>query len=124
MPAVAANASSGRRLHGFSGKTQRSLSWCTLETTLLRPRWQYCPKSRCVRSALPANAQERFSIVISPDTLEFIPLPSRHLISDTYWSRFTLLGQSLGSLYVAWEGLCGKNGMWGDIFIGKLPEVQ
>lgn len=62
--------------------------------------------------------QERFSIELLPDTLHFVPLPSRYLVDDTYWSRFTLLGQSLGSVYLAYEGLCGKQGLWGDLFIG------
>jgi alpha-1,2-mannosyltransferase len=67
-----------------------------------------------------AHKQDRFAIELSPATLEFIPLPSRYLISDTYWRRFTLLGQSLGSVYLAWEGLCGAEGVWPDIFIGEL----
>jgi alpha-1,2-mannosyltransferase len=52
--------------------------------------------------------------------MQFVPLPSRHLIDDAYYSRFTLLGQSLGSLYLAYQGLCGKDGLWGDIFLGQL----
>lgn len=73
-------------------------------------------------SVMPVtNVQDRFSIKLSPATLEFIPLASRHLISDTYWRRFTLLGQSAGSLWLAWEGLCGREGLWGDIFIGRIP---
>lgn len=66
--------------------------------------------------------QDRFSINLSPDTLHFVPLPSRHLISDDYWRHFTLLGQSLGSVVLAWEGLCGKDGLWGDVFLGE-PET-
>lgn len=62
--------------------------------------------------------KERFSIQLSPSTLHFVPLPSRHLISDDYWRQFTLLGQSWGSLVVAWEGLAGKDGVWGDIYLG------
>ena len=62
--------------------------------------------------------QDRFSIDLSPSTIAFIPLPSRELISDDYWSHFTLLGQSVGSLILAWEGLCGADGLWGDIFLG------
>jgi alpha-1,2-mannosyltransferase len=64
--------------------------------------------------------QTRFSITLDPATLHFVPLPPRHLISDGYYKYFTLLGQSLGSVYLAWEGLCGKEGLWGDIYLGKL----
>jgi alpha-1,2-mannosyltransferase len=45
------------------------------------------------------------------------------LISDSYWKHFTLLGQSLGSVVLAWEGLCGKDGLWGDIFLGELSSA-
>ena len=67
-----------------------------------------------------AKVFERFSIKLSGDRMAFIPLPSRHLISDTYWKHFTLLGQSFGSLVLAWEGLCGKEGLWGDVFLGMV----
>ena len=67
---------------------------------------------------LKADDQTRFSIKLDPATLHFIPLPSRYLISDGYYNYFTLLNQSLGSFYLAWEGLCGKEGLWGDIFLG------
>lgn len=66
-----------------------------------------------------AKVDDRFSIKLSPTTIEFVPLPSRYLVGDTHWKRFTLLGQTLGSIYIAWEGLCGPDGVWGDIFIGR-----
>ena len=70
------------------------------------------------------NRQDRFSININPTTLEFIPLPSRYLIDDGYWERFTLLGQSMGSVYLAYEGLCGREGVWGDVFIGEIDQPR
>ena len=69
-------------------------------------------------SAAP-NDQDRFSIELSPKTMHFIPLDSRYMVDDTYWKRFTLLGQSFGSIYLVWEGFCGKDGLWGDIFMGR-----
>lgn len=74
---------------------------------------------RWVEQELINPHQDRFSIRINPNTLTFVPLPSRYLIDDGYWSRFTLLGQSLGSVYLAYQGLCGKEGVWGDVFIGE-----
>jgi hypothetical protein len=71
--------------------------------------------------SVEADDQTRFSIKLDPATLHFIPLPSRYLISDGYYNYFTLLNQSLGSIYLAWEGLCGKEGLWGDIFLGTSP---
>ncbi|OCF38298.1 alpha-1,2-mannosyltransferase [Kwoniella heveanensis CBS 569] len=51
------------------------------------------------------KVKTRFSISLDPARLHFIPLPSRYLISDDFWKRFTLLNQSLGSVVLAWEGL-------------------
>ncbi|WVQ98028.1 hypothetical protein IAU59_005149 [Kwoniella sp. CBS 9459] len=72
------------------------------------------------KEEIVGKVQTRFSISLDPARLHFISLPSRHLISDDYWKRFVLLGQSLGSLVLAWEGLCGKDGLWGDIFIDSM----
>nr|XP_019005182.1 alpha-1,2-mannosyltransferase [Kwoniella mangroviensis CBS 8507]OCF68643.1 alpha-1,2-mannosyltransferase [Kwoniella mangroviensis CBS 8507] len=66
------------------------------------------------------KAKNRFSIEMDPSRMHFVPLPSRYLISDNYWKRFTLLAQSLGSVYLAYEGLCGKDGLWGDVFIDSM----
>ncbi|KAK4685333.1 hypothetical protein P7C73_g4818, partial [Tremellales sp. Uapishka_1] len=66
------------------------------------------------------KVKNRFSIELDPKTMQFIPLPSRELISDTYWKHFTLLGQSFGSLVLAYEGLCGKSGLWGDVFLDSM----
>ncbi|MCO5568890.1 hypothetical protein L7F22_022592 [Adiantum nelumboides] len=35
--------------------------------------------------------------------IHLLPLRSRHLVSDTYWTRLTLLGQSWGSVVLGWE---------------------
>ncbi|ORY31017.1 hypothetical protein BCR39DRAFT_527796 [Naematelia encephala] len=66
------------------------------------------------------KVHERFSISLNSSTLAFVPLASRHLISDGYWPHFTLLGQSLGSLYLAYEGLAGAEGLWGDVFLDSM----
>ncbi|WWC67918.1 uncharacterized protein I206_101836 [Kwoniella pini CBS 10737] len=66
------------------------------------------------------RAKDRFSIEIDASRLHFVPLPSRFLVSGNYWKRFTLLNQSLGSIYLVYEGLCGKDGLWGDVFIDSM----
>ncbi|OCH87325.1 mannosyltransferase [Obba rivulosa] len=52
-----------------------------------------------------AKVKARFDIELSPHTLHFVFLDSRHLVEDSTWKRFTLLGQSLGSMYLAWEAM-------------------
>ncbi|KAJ3518162.1 hypothetical protein NLJ89_g20 [Agrocybe chaxingu] len=49
--------------------------------------------------------QSRFDITLDPTLLDFVFLESRHLVEDSAWPRFTLLGQSLGSMYLAWEAM-------------------
>ncbi|KAF8497476.1 mannosyltransferase [Russula emetica] len=52
-----------------------------------------------------AKAKARFDITLEPHSLHFVFLESRWLVEDRAWPRFTLLGQSLGSMYLAWEAL-------------------
>lgn len=47
----------------------------------------------------------RLDITLDPSTLHFVFLKSRRYVEDAAWPRFTLLGQSLGSVYLAWEAL-------------------
>ncbi|KAI0783434.1 mannosyltransferase [Abortiporus biennis] len=52
-----------------------------------------------------AKVKARFDIELSPNTLHFVFLQSRYMVEDSTWPRFTLLGQSLGSMYLAWEAM-------------------
>ncbi|KAJ3485386.1 hypothetical protein NLI96_g5000 [Meripilus lineatus] len=47
----------------------------------------------------------RFAIQLSPSTLHFVMLNSRYLVEDSTWPRFTILGQSIGSVFLAWEAM-------------------
>ncbi|CDO72210.1 hypothetical protein BN946_scf184970.g62 [Trametes cinnabarina] len=51
------------------------------------------------------KVKARFDIELSPTTLHFVFLQSRHLVEDSAWPRFTLLGQSLGSMWLAYEAM-------------------
>ncbi|KAI0931011.1 hypothetical protein AcV7_005038 [Taiwanofungus camphoratus] len=63
------------------------------------------------------NVKARFDINLSPHTLHFVFLHSRHLVEDSTWPRFTLLGQSLGSMYLAWEAM---SKLIPDLFIDTM----
>ncbi|KAI5123105.1 hypothetical protein M0805_001461 [Coniferiporia weirii] len=52
-----------------------------------------------------AEVKFRFNIVLDPSSLHFVFLDTRHLVEDASWPHFTLLGQSLGSMYLAWEAM-------------------
>ena len=65
--------------------------------------------------------QSRFGIELDPTTLLLIPLECRYLVEDGTWKRFTLLGQSLGSIWLALEGL--RKGLIPDIWIGMSSSL-
>lgn len=59
--------------------------------------------------------QSRFNITLRPESLHFVFLQSRNLVEDSTWPRFTILGQSIGSMLLAWEGMTK---LIPDIYIG------
>ncbi|KIP05207.1 glycosyltransferase family 4 protein, partial [Phlebiopsis gigantea 11061_1 CR5-6] len=61
------------------------------------------------------KVKSRFDIQLSPDSLHFVFLHKRYLVEDSSWPRFTLLGQSLGSMVLAWEAM---SKLIPDLYIG------
>ncbi|KAK6524209.1 asparagine-linked glycosylation protein [Orbilia ellipsospora] len=55
------------------------------------------------KSTILSNVHLRFDISLDPSLIQFIYLQKRHLVSSASWPRFTLLGQSLGSVLLALE---------------------
>jgi alpha-1,2-mannosyltransferase len=55
------------------------------------------------KSAIIAKVEERFGIVLREDTITFIYLTTRHFVLASNYPYFTLLGQSVGSLILAWD---------------------
>ncbi|GAB1312910.1 asparagine-linked glycosylation protein [Madurella fahalii] len=51
----------------------------------------------------PDLPQNRFNIHLHPPTINFFYLSTRHWVLASTWPRFTLAGQSLGSLIMAWD---------------------
>jgi len=51
------------------------------------------------------KVQSRFGIHLDPASLLLVPLKTRSLVEASTWPRFTLLGQSLGSLVLGYEAL-------------------
>lgn len=64
--------------------------------------------------------QNRFDIVLDASKLHIINLSKRFLVEDATWPRFTLLGQSLGSIILAWEAL---SALTPDDFIGAFFKI-
>ena len=68
-----------------------------------------------ISSAYTGSLKARFSIKLDPSRLELVYLKSRYLVEDTTWKRFTLLGQSLGSIVLGHEAL---KAIVPDVYIG------
>ena len=63
------------------------------------------------------SAQNRFNIRLHPPTVVFIYLSTRHYVLSTTYPHFTLLGQSLGSLILAYDAF---SLLVPDIFIDTM----
>jgi alpha-1,2-mannosyltransferase len=68
-----------------------------------------------------AQVKARFAISLDPKSLHFVYLRKRYLVEDATWPRFTLLGQSLGSMVLAWEALAQ---VIPDLYIGVLASFR
>jgi len=73
---------------------------------------QRYPKSLCVvytgdhdasKEQILANVRNRFNIHLNPARVCFLYLSTREYVLASKWPHFTLLGQSLGSILLAWD---------------------
>nr|OQO22663.1 hypothetical protein B0A51_11528 [Rachicladosporium sp. CCFEE 5018] len=73
---------------------------------------QRFPKALCVvytgdheatKEQILANARNRFNIDIKPARVTFLYLSTREYVLPGMWPHFTLLGQSIGSILLAWD---------------------
>jgi len=58
------------------------------------------------RAEMLNGAESTFGISLCHDTVHFVFLTRRSWVEASTWPRFTLLGQSLGSIYLGWEAIC------------------
>ncbi|KAM4059246.1 glycosyl transferases group 1 domain-containing protein [Hirsutella rhossiliensis] len=81
--------------------------WAAIRATQIR--W---PKAKCVvytgdhdvnKDAILQRVESRFNIHLHPPTITFLYLSKRDWVLATTWPHFTLLGQSLGSMILAWD---------------------
>ncbi|CAI4218108.1 unnamed protein product [Parascedosporium putredinis] len=81
--------------------------WAAIRATQLR--W---PNALCVvytgdhemsKDAMISRVKNRFNIQLHAPTVTFVYLSTRHLVLASTWPRFTLIGQSIGSVIMAWD---------------------
>jgi alpha-1,2-mannosyltransferase len=95
--------------------------WAAIRAT--QSRW---PNAICVvytgdhdidRNAVVASVKRKFGIELHPPTLALLYLSTRKLVLASTYPHFTLLGQSLGSLVLAYDAF---NLLVPDIFIDTM----
>ncbi|EAQ84030.1 hypothetical protein CHGG_10434 [Chaetomium globosum CBS 148.51] len=81
--------------------------WAAIRAT--QKRW---PKAKCIvytgdhgvsKDDILARVKNRFNIHLHPPTVNFLYLSTRHWVLASTWPRFTLAGQSFGSIILAWD---------------------
>ncbi|KAM0246600.1 hypothetical protein ACHAQJ_010161 [Trichoderma viride] len=95
--------------------------WAAIRAT--QDRW---PRAKCVvytgdhdvpKDAIISRVKTRFNIKLHAPTIQFLYLSKRHWVLASKWPVFTLLGQSLGSIVLAWDAF---SLMVPDIFIDTM----
>lgn len=83
--------------------------WCAI-----RSIQKHFPDMHCViftgdaeapKGELLREAEQRFGVTLKPDTIHFVFLGGRSWIEASSWPRFTMLGQSFGSILLSWEAI-------------------
>ncbi|GAA5902944.1 alpha-1,2-mannosyltransferase ALG11 [Sporobolomyces salmoneus] len=73
------------------------------------------------KESMIEKVQSRFGITLDPRSLSFVFLSHRFLIEDSTWPRFTLAGQSLGSVLLALEALYwNRDAIVPDVWIDTM----
>ncbi|SLM40850.1 alpha--mannosyltransferase [Lasallia pustulata] len=95
--------------------------WAAIRAT--QRRW---PKAVCVvytgdhdasKATILERVKQRFNIYLHPPTVIFLYLQTRHYVLSSTYPHFTLLGQSLGSLILAYDAF---SLLVPDIFIDTM----
>lgn len=68
------------------------------------------------KAEILSKARQRFGIDVNADTIAMVGLKNRKYVDDGYWRRLTLLGQSYGSVVLAFEAM---GAIIPDVYVGK-----
>ncbi|KAH8082473.1 mannosyltransferase [Cristinia sonorae] len=77
----------------------------------------YSGDTDATKEQILAKVKARFAIDLSPSSVHFVFLQKRRWVEDKSWPRFTILGQSIGSMFLAWEAM---NKLIPDLFIDTM----
>ncbi|CAG8523219.1 6588_t:CDS:10, partial [Ambispora gerdemannii] len=85
--------------------------WTTIYNIQQQERYKnvacivYTGDTDVTKSEILDKVKLRFNISLNPDALAFVYLYKRHWIEDSRYPRFTLLCQSIASIFLCWEAL-------------------
>ena len=110
-------------LHPFcnAGGGGERVLWAAIKAT--QKRWPnavcavYTGDRDAAKSTILERVENRFNIHLHPPTVVFIYLQTRSWVLSSTWPRFTLLGQSLGSLIMGYDAF---SRVVPDIFIDTM----
>ncbi|KDN52434.1 glycosyltransferase family 4 protein [Tilletiaria anomala UBC 951] len=74
-------------------------------------------EKKVTKEDIISKVKSRFAIELDSERLLFLPLDARKFVDDSYWKHFTLLGQSLGSVLLAFEAM---SELIPDVFIDTM----
>ena len=84
--------------------------WCAINALHARHAALHCVVYTGDVDAAPEDilhtARSRFGLALDASRIHFVFLRQRGLVEAAAWPRFTMLGQSLGSLALGYEALC------------------
>ena len=110
-------------LHPFcnAGGGGERVLWAAIKAT--QKRWPnavcavYTGDRDATKSTILERVENRFNIHLHPPTVVFLYLQTRSWVLSSTWPRFTLLGQSLGSLIMGYDAF---SRVVPDIFIDTM----
>lgn len=93
-----------------SGGGGERVLWAAVRDTLQAQKHNVCAiyvgqETGVSPSSILAGVERRFGIEVDVDRIVFIFLSSRYLVDPSFWPRFTLLGQAIGSALLTYEAL-------------------
>lgn len=120
-PAITRDAHHATHPPSNAGGGGERVLWAAIRAT--QHRW---PKAKCIvytgdhdvsKDAILARVRSRFNIHLHAPTINFLYLSTCRWVLASTWPRFTLAGQSLGSLILAWDAF---SLLVPDIFIDTM----
>ncbi|ANB11712.1 alpha-1,2-mannosyltransferase ALG11 [Sugiyamaella lignohabitans] len=93
-----------------SGGGGERVLWAAVKQTLENNELNICAiyvgaEEGVIPSVILTRVAERFGITVDESRVVFIFLTKRRLVEDSFWTRFTLIGQAIGSVMLAKEAV-------------------